>query len=56
MDKLNYCFVDDKRVTVPCHHPGSWTPRRVQVSLSPIIGATKKYPRMRVSSAKISVN
>ncbi|XP_029673490.1 uncharacterized protein LOC115241721 [Formica exsecta] len=30
MKKLNYCFVDDNRLTVPYHYPGNRKPRRVQ--------------------------
>lgn len=38
MKKLNYCFVNDDRVTVPCHYPGNGKPRRVQEIKSLIRG------------------
>ncbi|XP_071628483.1 uncharacterized protein [Temnothorax longispinosus] len=53
INKLNYCFVDNKRVTVPYHHLGNKTPRRVQILHS--INGTET-PRLHESAAKMSVN
>ncbi|XP_077265775.1 uncharacterized protein LOC143899390 [Temnothorax americanus] len=53
IEKLNYCFVDNKRVTVPYHHLGNKIPRRVQILHS--INGTET-PRLHESAAKMSVN
>jgi len=55
MKKLNYYFVDDKRVTVPYHHLGNRTPRRVQILHSPTIRKTETL-RLHESAAKMFVN
>ncbi|XP_011066396.1 PREDICTED: uncharacterized protein LOC105153330 [Acromyrmex echinatior] len=55
MEQLNYCFINNKRVTVPYHHLGNRTPRRVQILHSPTIKETEIL-RLHESEAKMFVN
>ncbi|CAL1684371.1 unnamed protein product [Lasius platythorax] len=43
MEKFNYCFVDDNRVTVPYHYPGNRKPRRVQGTKTLRLSAAKSF-------------
>ncbi|KYN12760.1 Syntaxin-8 [Trachymyrmex cornetzi] len=52
MQQLNYCFINNKRVTVPYHHLGNRTPRRVQILHSPTIKETEIL-RLHESEAKM---
>lgn len=54
MEKWNCCFVDDKRVTVPHHYPGSGVPKRVHVRRTTT--SEGETLQVRVSAAKIIVN